>query len=69
MDEELKAKLERIIKDDSDKTCNFCKFESDCPKGVRCYGGEPSFPPCSDGDMDYYVDWDSVKEYEEESEE
>lgn len=69
MSSEFKEKLERIVKDDSDKLCKFCKFEDDCPKCVVCYGGEPSFPPCSDGDLDFFINFESVEEYEEDVEE
>lgn len=26
--------------------CKYCIYESDCPKGMVCYGGEPIEPPC-----------------------
>ena len=67
-DTKLVEKLKRIIKNDCDMLCSFCNYDDDCSHGVACYGGEPSYPPCSDGEYDGLINWESVEEYEEEVE-
>ena len=66
--EELIKKLKRITHENTDLLCDFCKYESECQRGVKSYAGEPWFPPCADLDIDKYIDFDSVEEFEEESE-
>lgn len=66
--EELIEKLKRITHENTDLLCDFCKYESECPRCVKSYAGEPWFPPCVDLDIDKYIDFDSVEEFEEESE-
>ena len=40
-----------------DIKCRYCPYDSDCPKGVTCNGGMPSFPACDDDDVnDLIVD-------------
>lgn len=51
-----------------DDLCLFCSYMSDC-RGVACYGGEPVFPPCSNGDYEELIDWDDLNEYLKELEE
>ena len=61
----LIKKLERIIDGDDEAICKFCNYDYDCSHGVSCYGGEPSYPPCSDGEYDIFINWESVEEYED----
>lgn len=34
---------------DSDELCLYCVHHEYCDGGIKCYGGEPIFPPCADG--------------------
>lgn len=40
--------------------CNYCICDSDCKHNVVCYGGEPIFPPCADGDIEELLDTDAI---------
>lgn len=40
--------------------CNYCKYEVYCPKDVKCYGGEPVFPYCTEHEPE---DWFDKEEY------
>lgn len=46
---------------DSEELCRYCVHHEYCDDEVKCYGGEPIFPPCADGlsednfDMDLYL--------------
>jgi hypothetical protein len=43
--------------------CKYCKFRSDCKGGMSSDGGgNPVYPPCSDGEFDRYVDEDELYE-------
>lgn len=53
--------LENKIDKDCDFLCKVCKYKDECHGDVKCYGGIPIFPPCSDG-YDKVVDWDLVEE-------
>lgn len=68
MNDVLKEKLKRITNDNSDMVCEFCKYDLDCSHGVTNCGGEPSYPPCADGNVEEYIDFDLVEEYKEEEE-
>jgi hypothetical protein len=49
-------------------TCEYCKFHGDCPGGIRPDGGgNPVYPPCSDGDPEVYVDEDELRTLVEEA--
>ena len=54
---------------DEETRCKYCTYNSDCPKGVRCYGGEPFFPYCTEHEPEDWFDEESYLEDLEESEE
>lgn len=54
---------------DNDIRCKYCAYESDCPKGVRCYGGEPFFSYCAEHEPQEWFDEEAYLEDLEESEE
>ena len=54
---------------DDETRCKYCRYNSDCPKGVRCYGGEPFFPYCAEHEPETWFDEESYLEDLEESEE
>jgi len=67
---ELEEKLKRLIRP-GELYEAYCKYSADCNcgGGIRSDGGgNPIFPPCADGDLDSFIDWDSVEEAEEEEE-
>lgn len=53
---------------DPDDLCLFCSCREECCVGVKCYGGEPVYPPCSNGDYEELIDWDVLNEYLKELE-
>ena len=54
---------------DDDTRCKYCTYESDCPKDVRCYGGEPFFPYCAEHDPeDWFDEEEYLKDFEESEE-
>lgn len=65
------SELEKLIETlDSDTICDYCKYEDGCPRGVACYGGDPSYPYCTDNDINTYFDHESyLEDHEEEVEE
>lgn len=60
-----KAKIERLNEIDPEIVCGLCIYKDGCSHGVACYGGEPSFPPCSNGDYTH-VNWEAVDNYKED---
>ena len=55
----VKKYVERKVDVDSlddDTRCMYCTYESDCPKGVRRYGGEPFFPYCAEHESEDWFD-------------
>ena len=54
---------------DEETRCNYCIYESDCPKGVRGYGGEPVFPYCAEHKQEDWFDEEAYLKDLEESEE
>lgn len=54
---------------DEETICNYCIYKSDCPKDVRCYGGEPVFPYCAEHEPEDWFDEETYLEDLEESEE
>ena len=54
---------------DDETRCKYCTYNSDCPKGIRCYGGEPFFPYCAEHEPKEWFDEESYLEDLEESEE
>ena len=64
--EEHKVDVESL---DDETRCKYCTYNSDCPKGVRCYGGEPFFPYCAEHEPVDWFDEESYLEDLEESEE
>ncbi len=63
---ERKADVDSL---DDETRCKYCTYNSDCPKGVRCYGGEPFFPYCAEHEPEDWFDEESYLEDLEESEE
>ena len=53
---------------DEETRCNYCIYESDCHKGVRCYGGEPVFPYCAEHKQEDWFDEEAYLKDLEESE-
>lgn len=64
--EESKVDVDSL---DDETRCKYCTYNSDCPKGVRCYGGEPFFPYCAEHEPEEWFDEESYLENIEESEE
>lgn len=67
----VKKYVERKVDVDSlddDTRCKYCTYESDCPKGVRCYGGEPFFPYCAEHEPEDWFDEEAYLKDLEESE-
>ena len=64
--EKIKKFLESL---DEDEICNYCKHYPDCDGSIKNYGNGPIFPPCADGDVDSYIDYDLVDGAISESEE
>lgn len=66
--EEFKQKVD-VDELVEDTRCEFCTYNSDCPRGVRCYGGEPLFPFCAEHEPSEWFDEEeylnSLKEREE----
>lgn len=54
---------------DDETRCKYCTYNSDCPKGVGCYGGEPFFPYCAEHEPEDWFDEESYLKDLEESEE
>jgi len=52
----------------NDDLCQVCKFRYDC-HGCANYGNGPSYPPCSDGEPEQFVDFNELDEYADEQEE
>ena len=46
MSQEDVGKVEAFIQ--NEEPCDFCTLSEECPKGMRCYGGEPIEPACTD---------------------
>lgn len=46
MSREDVEKVEAFIQ--NEELCDFCTLSGECPKGMRCYGGEPIEPACTD---------------------
>lgn len=68
----VKKYVERKVDVDSlddDMRCKYCTYESDCPKGVGCYGGEPFFPYCTEHEPQEWFDEEAYLADLEESEE
>lgn len=61
--EEITKILEHLYYED--KMCSVCKYEDDCFKDIRCYCGEPIYPPCYDYDEDFIniVDFEKLEEF------
>ena len=52
---------------DGDASCDYCKHSGSCSgAGVRCYGGDPVFPPCCDDESDDWFDYDAYLEAQDE---
>ena len=64
--EEQKVDVDSL---DDETRCKYCAYNSDCPKGVRCYGGEPVFPYCSENEPELWFDEEEYLKDLEESEE
>lgn len=68
----VKKYVERKVDVDSlddDTRCKYCTYESDCPKGVRCYGEEPFFPYCAEHESeDWFDEEEYLKDFEESEE-
>jgi len=47
---------------DEEVLCNYCSLDDECPHGMTCYGGEPIEPPCSSGDYESLIDYESYCE-------
>ena len=62
--------VKKIIQDliEEDRECDYCKYESWCPRGVTNYGDGPNFPPCADLEVEDWFDFDSYLEDMEEEE-
>ena len=63
---EKKSDIDSI---DDETKCKYCRYNLDCPKCVRCYGGEPFFPYCVENEPETWFDEESYLEDLEESEE
>lgn len=50
--------LQKITEEE--QICKYCRYSGECPRGVVCYGGEPSFPPCADNDIRECIDVDDL---------
>lgn len=53
---------------DDETRCEYCTYKTDCPKGVRCYGGEPFFPFCAENEPELWFDEEAYLKDLEESE-
>lgn len=56
----------------NEEPCDFCTLSEECPKGMRCYGGEPIEPACtdlSDHFVEMCIDKEAILEYLEGLEE
>lgn len=47
---------------DGEDLCHYCIYDSDCPHGIRCYGGPPIEPYCCSRDPEEYLDTESILE-------
>ena len=54
---------------DSEELCRYCNHREYCDGCVKCYGGEPIYPPCADGLDEDDIDIDLYLEDMEESDE
>jgi hypothetical protein len=54
-DNEIKELVDSF---DEEQCCKYCKYNSDCVYGVRCYGDSPVFPPCADSSYLEMFDYD-----------
>lgn len=41
--------------------CGFCTYNSECPRDIVCYGGNPIEPPCCNGDYERILNFDEMK--------
>ena len=55
--------LDRMVMMLGEDICNFCIYDSECPKGVACYGSNPIEPPCYNGDYERIMYIDEIKKY------
>lgn len=46
--------------DDNEELCKYCRYESDCPRGVSRYGDGPVYPPCAECEPIAYIDYAKV---------
>lgn len=53
---------------DHDDLCLFCSYQNEC-RGVACYGGEPMYPPCSNGNYEQLINEEGLSEYLKDLEE
>lgn len=70
MSREDVEKVEAFIQ--NEELCDFCTLSGECPKGMRCYGGEPIEPVCtdlSDHFVEMCIDKEAILEYLEGLEE
>ena len=70
MSQEDVGKVEAFIQ--NEEPCDFCTLSEECPEGMRCYGGEPIEPACtdlSDHFVEMCIDKEAILEYLEGLEE
>ncbi len=54
---------------DAEDLCRYCVHHDYCEGSVKCYGGEPIYPPCADGLSENDFDMECYLQDMEESDE
>lgn len=54
--------LEQWIEDNGiPEYCGYCIWDSDCPHGMTCYGGQPIEPHCFGRDPEDFLDLEAIE--------